>query len=100
MWSKEGEPYLTLGLYVDIGEELSDDEAAAAAGKQVQCEGNSKVEVQGNAIGHASSAASQEITPQDGIITFPHEQAGHFAFRIFCCGAPLLCSKLYHGITL
>ena len=73
-----------------VGEELSDDESAAAAGKQMQYEGNSKVEVHGNAIGHASSAASQEITPQDGIITFPHEQAEHFAFTLFYFDAPLL----------
>ncbi len=72
VWSKDGEPYLTLGLYVDIGEELLDDDsaaaAAAAAQKQIQYEGNQdKTEVMTNANGKDGLGTSQEIAQQDAV---------------------------------
>ena len=72
MWSKEGEPYLTLGLYVDIGEELSDDEAAAAK-KQIAYEDNAKIEKLPCADESGSIGASHEILSQDNL-AFPESQ--------------------------
>ena len=72
MWSKEGEPYLTLGLYVDIGEELSDDEAAAAK-KQMEYEGNAKVAKLPSPEDSGNVGASHQISSEDDL-AFPQSQ--------------------------
>ena len=91
VWSKGGEPYLTLGLYVDIGEELSDDvNEAAAAQKQVQYEGNAKAEVRPPAD-EPDSLRSQEIIPQDGSVISQSQVQSLPGSRLRVLAIPSIC---------